>query len=520
MDDRGGSKDKKAKEKEKERKPSKDKKNSAMPLDELKKTFELFDTSKDGTLQLGELTHACQGLGVKCTENSAKKVFKMIDTDGSGAIDWHEFVEFFAKVSNPDEMRGMLAAHNQRFFDYKFRVKTDPNVMKEFSVPPTIQKSQLYRGHNSDVVATVFISAERFVSADLEGFIKTWNANERVVAPRPLSNSQAPAGVYCMDGAREQPKHMLIGMGANKDNLGLWSLADNSVVRFYEGHAKSVFSCALSSNGSLAVSGDQAGRLLLHDVETGNKSHQWHVHENVISKCAFNDTERRICTGSRDGQVKIFDVSTRDIAMVTIEDASASEHVNSVLWCSEHEVCACGDDYCVKRWDIRKPTAPPVASYLGHTSRVMSLALSPDKQWLVSGAADGSVRVWPLDGEMKEANKLKPQIATLEKEVEDMSKDFEKRQEEVWVGEGDMKELKTFQEQLDSKKLALEQMTVQFKKAESLETVMAKLDLNDHKGGVSTLAWCDKADKKAYIVSGGSDQTIQLANVDFAAHGL
>jgi WD40 repeat protein len=35
-----------------------------------------------------------------------------------------------------------------------------------------------------------------------------------------------------------------------------------------------------------------------------------------------------------------------------------------------------------------------VRTFSGHTKEVDALAFSPDNQWLISGARDGSVRVW------------------------------------------------------------------------------------------------------------------------------
>ena len=61
-------------------------------------------------------------MGVKTTANSAKKVLAVIDTDGSGEISFDEFKTFFAKVRNPNELRNMLSATNQRFLEYKAMV--------------------------------------------------------------------------------------------------------------------------------------------------------------------------------------------------------------------------------------------------------------------------------------------------------------------------------------------------------------------------------------------------------------
>lgn len=489
---------------------------AVMPLDELRRTFDGFDTDRSGELDLAEIQRACKKLGVKCTDNSAKKVFKSLDSDGSGFISWPEFLDFFCKVSDPDELKGLLAAHNQRFFDYKTRVKADPKFSLEFPNPPSAPMLANFRGHNSDVVSICWLSEERLVSCSLDGAILEWNALARSANPGPLKTSVVPdeTSIYCMDAIRGG-KNLLIGMGSGTQTLGLWSLSDQSFVKKYAAHDKKVHSCAMSLDGNTGAAGDQAGCLTLNDIERAEIVARWSVHDNIITKCNFNKTGQRICTSSRDGHVKIFDLAMKDFAAITIEDASSSETVNSVLWCKEHEVICAGDDFCIKRYDVRKAKGPPVASYMGHTSRVLSLALSSRGDYVVSGAGDGTVRCWEVDGDAKLAAALQPKAKEINDEIEKLDEQCETMQEKVWSGECDMKELQQKKEKLEALRNDLERIDAAIAKSNTaLETVKAKLDLNSHKSAVAALAWCDTGEDKALLASGGSDQFVQLADVD------
>jgi WD40 repeat protein len=487
---------------------------SPMPMDELKRQFDWIDSDGNGTLELSELKHACTQLGVKCTDNSAKKVFKMLDEDGSGAIDWQEFLKFFCKVSDPEEMKGLLAAHNQRFFDYKLRVKTDPNILNEYVVPRPVKVAQNFRSHTNDVVALAWLTQDKLISCGLDGTVAEWDVQDRSAVPQPWRQvTLQDTGIYCMD-TTQGGRGLLLGIGKKSDNLGFCSIDELSIIQWFAGHEKPVFSCAITANEKYAASGDQAGSLMVHDVERGALVSNWAAHDNAIADCNFNRDWKRICTASRDGQVKIFDIGVSEDAIATIEDAAASERVNSALWCKEHEILAAGDDFCIKRWDMRKPTAPPVASYLGHTSRVLSLTLSPDGQWLVSGASDGSVRVWEVEGETRQAALLLPQVTELTSDIDRLEKLHSKMEEEVWQGEGDVRSLQALADELATKKTEADTLVEKMEKLSSLDTVMARLDVNDHKAGVLALAWCDRGRSQAQLVSAGSDQCIQLANID------
>jgi WD40 repeat protein len=57
-------------------------------------------------------------------------------------------------------------------------------------------------------------------------------------------------------------------------------------------------------------------------------------------------------------------------------------------------VVASFDPYQVQVWSTQSPTTPRF-TFPGHESQVVSVAVSNDGRRIVSGSADGSVRVWP-----------------------------------------------------------------------------------------------------------------------------
>jgi WD40 repeat protein len=47
--------------------------------------------------------------------------------------------------------------------------------------------------------------------------------------------------------------------------------------------------------------------------------------------------------------------------------------VFKALWQSDTHIISCGDDYCIKLWDIRSLKHGPVENFLGHTSEVRTI---------------------------------------------------------------------------------------------------------------------------------------------------
>merc|ERR1711904_630023 len=83
--------------------------------------------------------------------------------------------------------------------------------------------------------------------------------------------------------------------------------------------------------------------------------------------------------------------------VLSIDEAAAAGAVNQALWHSENAILSCGEDYCIKLWDTRNHMNGPITQFLGHTSPVRAIAISPDKKFLASGSNLGTVRVWAID---------------------------------------------------------------------------------------------------------------------------
>jgi WD40 repeat protein len=118
---------------------------------------------------------------------------------------------------------------------------------------------------------------------------------------------------------------------------------------------------------------------------------------------AFGPDGRRLVTGSKDGQLALWDTATGQ-AICARQGYAREELVLVAFSPAGRWVASAGEgDGTVKVWDAT--TLAPVHTFRGHRDGVRRLAFSPDGKLLVSGSKDHTVKVWDLtrlDGKARE----------------------------------------------------------------------------------------------------------------------
>jgi centrin-1 len=74
---------------------------SADEVQEVKDAFDLFDGDSSGAVSVNELIEAMQSLGLEQKNEAVFNMIKEIDTDGSGELEFQEFLEMMtARLTN------------------------------------------------------------------------------------------------------------------------------------------------------------------------------------------------------------------------------------------------------------------------------------------------------------------------------------------------------------------------------------------------------------------------------------
>jgi len=481
---------------------------------ELRKIFRMIDTDESGVVDSVELSDAMRMLGVKCTANSARKVLAELDKDKSGAVDWKEFNDFFAKVRNPEEVKALLASENHKFLDYKLMVEEDPSFGKRFIVPDTVESFKKFDGHSDNVEDICWISDNHFVSCSLDKTVAVWDADDTAKYAKPIEILEGHSdGVYCL---RSHDQGKLFTAGANAE-LFLWDISGvpakepRKPIMSFKGHDSPIYSLAVAPDGRCVLSGSKSGTCLYHDVSRDEPISILDHHKKVAQSVDFSPDGSLICSASNDGTIQLYDVraSKKAKCVNKIEDAAATGVVFCCKWRpqNENELLSSGDDYCVKRWDLRKTLSNgPVTNFFGHTSNVRTLCCSPCGQFLVSAAEDGCIRLWVID-EMLYVVEEQDRVAETLEELDKKREDLEKRLDSA--GRTIHEPLRNCVNEMHKLYDRFEELKDMKDERDAMHCLQARLGFTGHALNVSGIAWREVGNE-VRLTSSSWDQTVQL----------
>lgn len=149
-------------------------------------------------------------------------------------------------------------------------------------------------------------------------------------------------------------------------------------------------------DGRLTAIGLESGQIRLRNAADEEQSKNLDAHTAAVTGLAFSADGKTLYSSSKDKTIRIVD-RTGDVmrTIATPAEINAMALINDGAWLvTGHE------DNVVRIWDLAAETGEgestePRREIKGHSQSVTSLAASPDdKKQVISGSADGTVRLW------------------------------------------------------------------------------------------------------------------------------
>ncbi|OMJ76041.1 hypothetical protein SteCoe_24675 [Stentor coeruleus] len=232
-------------------------------------------------------------------------------------------------------------------------------------------------------------------------------------------------------------------------HLYVWNMHESDVIEIFEGHTANVGSFAISCDKQIIVSGSSDKSIIVWNLATKEQIAVLKGHSNRVTTVAIANNNSFIVSGSSDTTVRMWDLGGCEIAVlkghkdeiikvfIIFDNAyaiSISYDKTIIMWnllnkcqelkCSGHNSglscfaissdnllgvsgsgtinnCEKFSDNSVRVWDLIEKHE--ILIFNGHTSRVNCVAITNNKNFVVSGSGcnfnqnkDNSVRVWNI----------------------------------------------------------------------------------------------------------------------------
>ena len=189
----------------------------------------------------------------------------------------------------------------------------------------------------------------------------------------------------------------------------IWDIARKCIRYTFKGHQDIVYTLDISHDGSFIVSGSGDNTMRIWDMTT-RESKVFPIDgpdtERGVASVAISPDARFVAAGSVDKVVRIWDVATGTLVHYL---RGHSDSVYSVAFMPDGKgLVSCSIDKTLKYWEFSAALSGPIETggqlsecmrdFTGHRDYVLSVAISHDGQWIVSGSKDCGVQFWDRHG--------------------------------------------------------------------------------------------------------------------------
>lgn len=191
------------------------------------------------------------------------------------------------------------------------------------------------------------------------------------------------------------PDGKTIVSGSGDSTLILWDLRGNRQLEPLRGHRAEITDVAFSSDGEFIVSASSDGTLLLWNLDDKQPSAPFRAHDGQVNAIAISGSGENIyiVSGGNDGYLVLWD---RDGNPRTNKFSGYDGPIKAVAFSPDGQFVLSGAaNGILRRWNLEgKQQGDP---FIGHRNAVTRI-ICPDGKTVLSASMDGTLRLWSLEG--------------------------------------------------------------------------------------------------------------------------
>ncbi len=186
-------------------------------------------------------------------------------------------------------------------------------------------------------------------------------------------------------------------------SLMLTSLSFAQSAKELRGQEGAVYALAVSKNGRVLATGNQAGTASVWDFETRKELLEVPGPGGIATAVALSDDGQWLAVGYSTGAIHLWHVPTGSEKIASL--GGHTDAISVLTFSADGRLLASGSwDKSIRLWDA---TAGKSLGELpsGHLGGVVSLAFSPDGKLLASGGRDRVLRLWDVSSRSEKWSK-------------------------------------------------------------------------------------------------------------------
>ncbi|EMC97358.1 hypothetical protein BAUCODRAFT_33079 [Baudoinia panamericana UAMH 10762] len=201
------------------------------------------------------------------------------------------------------------------------------------------------------------------------------------------------------------PDGRFLATGAEDKIIRVWDIAAKQIRHSFAGHDQDIYSLDFASDGRYIASGSGDRTIRLWDTQENQCVLSLSI-EDGVTTVAISPDGRFVAAGSLDKSVRIWDTQTGVLVERTEGEQGHKDSVYSVAFAPTGNHLVSGSlDKTIRMWKLSNPRSDPnrgghpksgecVRTFEGHKDFVLSVALTPDGAWVLSGSKDRGVQFW------------------------------------------------------------------------------------------------------------------------------
>ncbi|KAJ5127537.1 hypothetical protein N7448_008316 [Penicillium atrosanguineum] len=205
------------------------------------------------------------------------------------------------------------------------------------------------------------------------------------------------------------PDGKYLATGAEDKQIRVWDIANRSIKHIFSGHEQDIYSLDFAGNGRYIASGSGDKTVRLWDILDGKLVYTLSI-EDGVTTVAMSPDGHYVAAGSLDKSVRVWDTTTGYLVERLENPDGHKDSVYSVAFAPNGRDLVSGSlDKTIKLWELTVPRGMHphsgvkggkcVRTFEGHKDFVLSVCLTPDGQWVMSGSKDRGVQFWdPVTG--------------------------------------------------------------------------------------------------------------------------